>query len=115
VAATAPVSQTSTIGYRNLTEKRPNASKNRIIVEHLEDGSQGAPAGARRHHPMMLEIPQPPPGTRPGRAPRADHGPARHGVVRIELGSKTGAEVLSALYDPPPGLIGLDRPGLPPD
>jgi hypothetical protein len=33
-------------------------------------------------------------------------------VVRTELGSKTKAEVLSALHDPPPGLIGLDRPGL---
>jgi hypothetical protein len=29
--------------------------------------------------------------------------------------ASTKAEVLSALYDPPPGLIGLDRPGLPPD
>jgi DNA-binding MarR family transcriptional regulator len=33
-------------------------------------------------------------------------------VVLTELGSKTKAEVLGTLYEPPAGLLGLDRPGL---
>jgi DNA-binding MarR family transcriptional regulator len=33
-------------------------------------------------------------------------------VVLTELGGKAKAEVLSTLYEPPAGLIGLDRPGL---
>jgi DNA-binding MarR family transcriptional regulator len=33
-------------------------------------------------------------------------------VVLTELGSRTKAEVLGTLYEPPAGLLGLDRPGL---
>lgn len=33
-------------------------------------------------------------------------------VVLTELGGRTKAEVLGTLYEPPAGLLGLDRPGL---